>query len=208
MTARTTPTFCVSGWKKSGKTTLTVRLIEEFTRRGYKIGSVKHAHHEFQIDDIQTDSARHRQAGAAEIAVIGGKRWAMIHELRGEPEPNLEEVLAWLSPADLFIVEGYKTAALPKIEVRSKIAFTKTHLSPDDPHVIAIASDQDEAGAIVPVFNRDDVAGLADFITTMIGPLERRFGKGRPGVLPHAERTQRPLTTPQLLPRILPDDTI
>jgi molybdopterin-guanine dinucleotide biosynthesis adapter protein len=192
VTARTTPTICVSGWKKSGKTTLTVRLIEEFTRRGYKVGSVKHAHHEFQIDDIQTDSARHRQAGSAEIAVIGGKRWAMIHELRGEPEPNLEEVLSWLSPADLYIVEGYKTAALPKIEVRSKIAFTKTHLSPDDPHVIAIASDQDEPGAIVPVFSRDDIARLADLIAIEIGPLERRFGKKRGGVLPPPPEPNRP----------------
>jgi molybdopterin-guanine dinucleotide biosynthesis adapter protein len=192
VTARTTPTICVSGWKKSGKTTLTVRLIEEFTRRGYKVGSVKHAHHEFQIDDIQTDSARHRQAGSAEIAVIGGKRWAMIHELRGEPEPNLEEVLSWLSPADLYIVEGYKTAALPKIEVRSKIAFTKTHLSPDDPHVIAIASDQDEPGAIVPVFSRDDIARLADLIAIEIGPLERRFSKGRGSVLPPASEPNRP----------------
>lgn len=195
MTTRKTPTICVSGWKKSGKTTLTVRLIEEFTRRGYKVGSVKHAHHEFQIDDIQTDSARHRQAGSAEIAVIGGKRWAVIHELRGEPEPNLEEVLSWLAPADLYIVEGYKTAALPKIEVRSKIAFTKTHLSPDDPHVIAIASDQDEPGAIVPVFSRDDIARLTDLIAITIGPLERRFGKGRSAILPHATRP------------VLPDET-
>jgi molybdopterin-guanine dinucleotide biosynthesis adapter protein len=183
-----TPVIGVAGWKKSGKTTLTVRLIEEFTKRGFKVGSVKHAHHEFQIDDIQTDSARHRQAGSAEIAVIGGKRWAMIHELRGEPEPNIEEVLGWLAPADLIIVEGYKTAAIPKIEVRSQIAFTKRPLSPEDPHVLAIASDQAEPDATVPVYSRDDVSGLADLIAASVGPLVKRFGTGKPGVVPHVPR--------------------
>jgi molybdopterin-guanine dinucleotide biosynthesis protein B len=114
--SRPIPIVGIAGWKKSGKTTLTVRLVEEFTRRGLKVATVKHAHHEFQIDDGDTDSARHRRAGAAQVAVVSGRRWALMTELRGAPEPNFEEVIAALGPADLIIVEGYKSAPIPKIE--------------------------------------------------------------------------------------------
>ncbi len=118
-----------------------MRLVEEFTRRGLRVATVKHAHHEFQVDDGETDSARHRRAGAKETAVIGGKRWAIVHELKNEPEPDFEEVIAWLSPADLIIVEGYKTAPIPKIEARRSAQFDKRPLVDDDPLVIAIAAD-------------------------------------------------------------------
>jgi molybdopterin-guanine dinucleotide biosynthesis protein B len=103
-----TPVIGIAGWKKSGKTTLTVRLVAEFTRRGYTVATVKHAHHNFQIDTAETDSARHRRAGAGQVAVVSRDRWAIIRELQGRPEPDLADVLQMLEPADLIIVEGYK----------------------------------------------------------------------------------------------------
>ena len=174
-----TPVIGVAGWKKSGKTTLAVRLIEEFTRRGHHVVSVKHAHHDFQVDDAQTDSARHRSAGSREICIIGGKRWAIIHQLDHEPEPTLEEVLGWMSPADLVIVEGYKFADIPKIEVRAAIAHSKEKLSADDPLVIAVASDKPEPGEAVPVLSRDDIGEIADLIVARIGPIGRRVARAR-----------------------------
>lgn len=174
-----TPVIGVAGWKKSGKTTLAVRLIEEFTRRGHHVVSIKHAHDSFQVDDAQTDSSRHRTAGSMEICIVGSKRWAIIHQLDHEPEPNLEEVLSWMSPADLILVEGYKTAAIPKIEVRAQIAYSHTKLSTDDPYVIAIASDGSEPGETVPVFSRDDVGEIADLIIARVGPIGRRVAQAR-----------------------------
>lgn len=172
---KSTPIIGIAGWKKSGKTTLTVRLIEEFSRRGFKVASVKHAHHGFQIDDAETDSARHRRAGAGEVAVLSGKRWAIMHELKNEPEPDFEEVISWLSPADLIIVEGYKTAAIPKIEARRTASLTKKQLVDEDPLVIAIAADHHVENARVPVFSLDSVAEIADHIAATIGPLTKRF---------------------------------
>lgn len=173
-----TPVFGIAGWKKSGKTTLTIRLIQELTARGYRLVSVKHAHHEFQVDDGETDSARHRRAGSVETAIVGGKRWAIVRELRNEPEPNLEEVISWLSPADLVIVEGYKAAAIPKIEARRKSQLDKRPLAGDDPHIVAIASDHEivpqSNPRALPVFSLDDIAGIADFIEKAVGPLGRR----------------------------------
>src|SRR5690606_4925356 len=124
-----TPIIGIAGWKKSGKTTLAVRLIEEFTRRGLKVASVKHAHHAFQVDDGQTDSARHRRAGAQQVAIVSKRRWAVINELGGAPEPNFEEVIAWLEPCDLIVVEGYKSAPVPKIEARRLQSMTKRPLA-------------------------------------------------------------------------------
>lgn len=161
---RPTPVFGICGWKKSGKTTLTSRLIAELTRRGYRIASVKHAHHDFQVDNEETDSARHRRAGAREVAVVGGKRWVIVHELIEEPEPTLEEILARLSPADLVLVEGYKRAAIPKIEARRKEQPDARPLAPKDPMVKAIAADYTIEGIDLPVFALDDIAGIADFI--------------------------------------------
>ncbi len=172
------PIIGIAGWKKSGKTTLAVRLIEEFTRRGFKVASVKHAHHGFQIDDADTDSARHRRAGAREVAVISGKRWAIVHELKDEPEPDFEEVISWLGPADLIIVEGYKTAQIPKIEARRQQSHTKRPLDEEDPLVIAIAADYEVRDAKTPVLDLNNVSAIADYITSAIGPLTARFGSG------------------------------
>jgi molybdopterin-guanine dinucleotide biosynthesis protein B len=163
------PVIGIAGWKKSGKTTLVVRLIEEFTRRGLKVASVKHAHHNFQIDDAETDSARHRRAGAAQVAVVSAKRWALIGELGSAPEPDLAEVLAWLGPCDLVIVEGYKSAAIPKIEARRSAASSRETLADGDPNVIAIAADHAADGCGLPVFSLDDIAAITDFIATSIG---------------------------------------
>ncbi len=167
--AGSTPIIGIAGWKKSGKTTLVVRLIEEFTRRGFKVASVKHAHHSFQIDDKETDSARHRRAGARQVAVVSAKRWALIAELDGAPEPDFAEVIAWLGPCDLVIVEGYKSAAMPKIEARRRAAFSQETLADSDPNVIAIAADHAADGHGLPVFFLDDIAGIADFVAKSIG---------------------------------------
>ena len=163
------PIIGVAGWKKSGKTTLVTRLIAEFTRRGLVVASAKHAHHAFQIDEAETDSARHRRAGARRVAVVSEKRWALISELAGEPEPELADVAAWLAPADLIVVEGYKSAAIPKIEARRTAAMHKVPLAGKDAHVIAIAADHAIDGAAVPVFALDDVTAIADFIARALG---------------------------------------
>ena len=174
-----TPIIGIAGWKKSGKTTLTSRLVSEFTQRGLRVAAVKHAHEAFQIDDGETDSARHRRAGAQQVAVVSKKRWAVISELEDDvPEPNFEEVIASLAPADLIIVEGYKSAPIPKIEARRSASLTKRALSVEDPRVIAIAADHDgdscgADGPDLPRFSLDDVEKLADFIEQSVGPLGR-----------------------------------
>jgi molybdopterin-guanine dinucleotide biosynthesis adapter protein len=166
-----TPIVGIAGWKKSGKTTLTIRLVEEFTRRGLKVATVKHAHHAFQIDDAETDSARHRRAGAGQVAVVSATRWAVITELDGAPEPDFADVIAMLQPCDLILVEGYKSAAIAKIEARRTASFTRTPLHLGDPLVFAIAADHavTDAGDL-PVFALDDVAGLADLIAARFLP--------------------------------------
>lgn len=168
------PIIGIAGWKKSGKTTLTVRLVEEFTRRGLRVATVKHAHHAFQIDDGETDSARHRRAGARQVAIVSNRRWAVINELDGAPEPNFEEVIAWLEPCDLIVVEGYKSASIPKIEARRLQSHTHRPLADDDPTVIAIAADHPIEDATVPVFSLDDIGAIADLIERTIGPLGSR----------------------------------
>ena len=155
----------VAGFKNAGKTTLVEKLVRELTVRGYRITTVKHAHHSFDIDHEGRDSFRHRQAGASEVAVISGQRWAIIHELRGEDEPSFAAILAKLAPCDLVIVEGYKHGEHQKIEVRN-LAFDHPNLAGDDPTIVAIAANGEIADAPVPVFDRDHVEALADFIIT------------------------------------------
>lgn len=163
------PVVGIAGWKKSGKTTLTVRLVEEFTRRGLRVATIKHAHHNFAIDDGDTDSARHRRAGAGQVAVVSSRRWALVTELTDTAEPDFADVVAKLAPCDLIIVEGYKTAAIPKIEARRSASFSKEPLAARDPLVFAIAADHpvDDGGAR-PVFALDDITAMADLITTRI----------------------------------------
>ncbi len=149
--------FGVTGWKNAGKTTLVERLVVEFVRRGWRVNTIKHGHHDMDIDQPGRDSFRHRAAGATEVAVVGGHRYAIMRE---QHEPTLAEVLARLAPADLTLIEGYKREAHRKIEVRAG----GEPMAPRDPNIIAIASDEPPADRRLPWFRRDDIAGIADFI--------------------------------------------
>jgi molybdopterin-guanine dinucleotide biosynthesis protein B len=159
------PVFGITGWKNAGKTTLTERLVAEFVRRGWRIATVKHAHHAADIDHPGTDSFRHRAAGATEVALVTAGRFAIVRE---QEEPSLTEVLARLAPADLVLVEGFKTAPHPKIEVR---ADDSRPMVPADYNIVAVASDLPGQDGL-PRFVRDDIAGIADFIAahTARGP--------------------------------------
>ena len=157
----------IAGFKNAGKTTLTERLVRELTARGYRISTVKHAHHGFDIDQEGRDSWRHRQAGASEVAVVSAKRWALVHELRGETEPRLKDVIARMKPCDLILTEGYKGESHPKIEVRD-LAINHPELAGRDPSVIAIACNGKVMEASVPVFDRDDILTIADFIVARL----------------------------------------
>lgn len=161
--------FGVTGWKNSGKTTLVEALVRELTGRGRKVATVKHAHHDFDIDKEGTDSFRHRQAGAKEVAIVSDRRWALMHELGEEGEPTLEDVLSRLSPADLVLVEGYKRGTHRKIETRRIEAKDGSPLTATDPHIAAIAADYPVAGESIPVFRLDDISGIADFIERETG---------------------------------------
>ena len=165
--------FGVTGWKNSGKTTLITRLIAELTRRGYKISSVKHAHHACDIDKEGTDSFRHREAGSGEVALVAaGNRWAIMHECRDEPEPLLTDVLDRLAPCDLVMVEGYKPEPFPKIEVRREKAVQHDPIASVDNQIVAIASERPEelkAEIALPTFQIDDIAAMADFVLSHVG---------------------------------------
>jgi len=153
----------IAGWSGSGKTTLLVSVIPVLVRRGLKVATVKHAHHEFDIDQPGKDSWRHRKAGAGEVAIVSSRRWAIVHELDGEPEPPLVDILAKLSPADLVIVEGFKRYVLPKLEVfRADVG--KPLLHPDDDCIVAIATDAPLPQAQVPVLMLADIQRIADVL--------------------------------------------
>jgi molybdopterin-guanine dinucleotide biosynthesis adapter protein len=170
-TQKTAPRiFGIAGWKNSGKTGLMVRLITEFTERGYRVSTVKHAHHDFDIDKVGADSFRHREAGAQEVTIVSGTRFAIMHELRGAPEPDFADILARLAPCDLILVEGYKREPIPKVEARRLESANREPLAPQDPHIIAIAADHpvDNAGKLA-VFDLDDTQAIADFIAASVG---------------------------------------
>lgn len=161
--------FGIAGWKNSGKTTLTERLVAEFTRRGFAVSTVKHAHHAFDIDKEGTDSFRHRAAGAREVAIVSEGRWALMHELRGEREPPLDRILERLAACDLVLIEGYKREPHPKIEARRRDAKDTAPLSVADPAIVAVASDAPQPGETLPVFDIDDIRSIADFIAAHTG---------------------------------------
>jgi molybdopterin-guanine dinucleotide biosynthesis protein B len=161
--------YGVTGWKNTGKTHLTERLVAEIARRGLSVSTVKHAHHDAQVDHPGTDSFRHREAGAREVLLASPRRWALMAELRGAPEPPLEALLARLSPVDLVLVEGYKRSPHPKVEAW-RAATGWPLLAPGNPTVQAIAADSPPPGAgDLPVLALDDTAGIADFILRKVG---------------------------------------
>jgi molybdopterin-guanine dinucleotide biosynthesis adapter protein len=155
--------FGVSGWKNSGKTTLLAALVEELTRQGYRVSTVKHAHHNFNIDHKGRDSWRHREAGARETAIISASRWALMHELRDESEPTLTDMLSTMSPCDLVLVEGYKRESHPKIEVLG-LDDAEPPLWHSDPTIVAIAGEAAPEGCDIPFFHRADATAIAEFI--------------------------------------------
>ena len=157
----------VCGFKNSGKTTLVEKLVRHLTGLGYKVSTVKHAHHDFDIDHEGRDSFRHRTAGATEVAVVSQQRVAIMHELRGDEPPSLDEILLKLLPCDLVIVEGYKRDTHDKIEVRN-LDLSHPNLAGDDPTIVAVAANG-KVEARVPVFDRDDVTALAQFILQHLG---------------------------------------
>jgi len=162
----------LAGWSGSGKTTLVTRVIPALTARGLKVATVKHAHHDFDLDQPGKDSWLHRQAGACEVAVVSSRRWAIMHELDGDAEPPLMEMLAKLSPVDLVIVEGFKRHAHPKLEV-FRAAVGKPLLHPDDDCIVAVATDSPLPQAQVPVLMLDDIDGVATMLQAEALPLDR-----------------------------------
>lgn len=160
--------FGIVGWKNSGKTGLMERLVAEIVARGIGVSTVKHAHHSFDVDRPGKDSHRHRTAGAQEVLLASGNRWALMHELRGAAEPPLADLLARLAPVDLVLVEGYKRDPIPKIEAH-RAATGQALLAPADPQVRAVASDTSHPGLDRPVFHLDDTAAIADFVLDCTG---------------------------------------
>ncbi|HEY2135150.1 MAG TPA: molybdopterin-guanine dinucleotide biosynthesis protein B [Xanthobacteraceae bacterium] len=153
----------LAGWSGAGKTTLLAKLIPGILARGLRVSTLKHAHHAFDIDRPGKDSYEHRMAGATEVLVASERRFALMHELRGEREPALPELLAKLASVDLVIIEGYKREPHPKLEV-FRAAVGKPLIHPDDPHVVAIASDVALPQAKVPRVALDDTAAIIDIL--------------------------------------------
>lgn len=165
----------VAGWKNSGKTTLVERLVALLVGKGYAVSTVKHTHHDLAPDERGTDSGRHRAAGARQTAVVSPQRWMLDGVVRQEAGLSLADVLSRLAPADVVIVEGYKGAAIPKIEVRRRAQGDGPPLADEDVRVLAIAADFPVVRAPVPVLALDDVAGVASVVLAAAGLPETRI---------------------------------
>ncbi|HLO66130.1 MAG TPA: molybdopterin-guanine dinucleotide biosynthesis protein B [Holophaga sp.] len=153
----------IVGWSGSGKTSLVTALLPELRARGLRVSTMKHTHHRFDLDTRGKDSWLHREAGASEVMVVAEHRWVLMHENREEPEPPIEELIHRMTPVDLLLIEGFKTHAHPKIEVHRR-SEGRPLLCVDDPHIIAVASDEALAGLAVPCLDLDDPVAVADFI--------------------------------------------
>ena len=153
----------LAGWSGAGKTTLLVKLIPRLVTRGLVVSTLKHAHHAFDVDTPGKDSYEHPQAGAREVLVASAARFALMHELRGAPEPDLATLLAKLSPCDLVLIEGFKRDPHPKIEVH-RAANGKPFLHPDDPAIVALASDTPQPVAKIALVDLDDVETIATLV--------------------------------------------
>ena len=153
----------LSGWSGSGKTTLITALVPALRARGRTVSTIKHAHHSFDIDKPGKDSFVHRQAGAEEVLIASNRRWALMRELRDEPEPPLRELLTRLAPVDLVLIEGFKRESHPKIEIH-RAAVGKPLLYPEDPHMVAVASDPRLEDAPIPHVGLSDIDAIADLV--------------------------------------------
>lgn len=153
----------ICGWSGSGKTTLIARLLPCLTSQGVRVSTIKHAHHTFDVDTPGKDSHTHRLAGAEEVLVSSGLRWALMHELRGAPEPSLPDLLAQLSPVDLVLVEGFKRHRHRKLEVH-RPSSGRTVLAREDGDIVGVASDAALPGLAVPVLDLGNVPAIAAFV--------------------------------------------
>ena len=153
----------LAGWSGSGKTTLIKKLIPRLIARGLTVSTLKHAHHGFDLDQPGKDSFFHRTAGATEVIISSAKRWAILHELREQPEWDLPALVGKMSPVDLVLVEGFKRDAFPKLEIH-RIANGKPLIHPEDPHIVAVASDSALPQARVPVVDLNDIEAIADLL--------------------------------------------
>ena len=162
----------LAGWSGAGKTTLLVRLIPLLKARGLTVSTIKHAHHGFDIDRPGKDSYEHRLAGATEVLVSSANRWALMHELRGAPEPALADLLPKLAPVDLVLVEGFRCLGHPKVEVH-RAANGKPFLHPKDPAIRAVATDLPEPPIPLPSVHLDDVDAVAAIILAHALPFEQ-----------------------------------
>lgn len=160
--------FGLAGWSGSGKTTLVLGILPLLTGIGLRVSTVKHAHHHFDVDKPGKDSFRHREAGATEVLVASSSRWALMHELRDEAEPSVEDLLARMTPVDLLIIEGFKQHRHPKLEIH-RPSVGKPPIWPNDPDIVAVASDVALEGVPVPVLALDDHAAIVAFILSATG---------------------------------------
>ena len=157
----------IAGYSGSGKTTLIEKVIPVLVRDGLRVSLIKHAHHEFDVDQPGKDSYRHRHAGCSEVLISSSKRWALMHELRGAEEAKLEELLSQLAPCDLVIIEGYKAEPVPKVEVHRRAGHTPL-LYPEDANVVAVATDE-PLDTTLPQLDLDDAEAVARFIVHYLG---------------------------------------
>jgi molybdopterin-guanine dinucleotide biosynthesis protein B len=161
------PVFGFAGSSGSGKTTLMEGVIPVLVGLGWRVSVIKHTHHAVDLDRPGKDSFRHRAAGASEVLLASGSRWALLHELRGESEPELPALLERFSPCDLVLVEGFKRQPIPRIEIR-RAGDARPPLFPEDPHIVAVATDT-LVDTRLPVLGLSDYNAVAAFILRHLG---------------------------------------
>ncbi len=159
--------YGVVGWKNSGKTTLMERLVANIVARGFTVSTIKHAHHVFDVDQPGKDSFRHREAGASEVLISSAKRFALMHEVRGSVEPEVDDLIARLAPVDLVLIEGFKRGGHPKVEAHR--AATGQGLIAEEDDTIRLVASNDPVQVTQPVLPLDDAAAIATFILTDTG---------------------------------------
>jgi molybdopterin-guanine dinucleotide biosynthesis protein MobB len=160
--------FGITGWKNAGKTTLVAKLVTELKARGFSVSTVKHAHHKFDLDQPGRDSYQHREAGAQEVLISSGKRWALMHELDGGAEASLDDLLAKMTPVDIVLIEGFKNDAHAKIECH-RAASELPLVSETNKTIVAVASDVDVDTGGLRRLDLNDISQIADFVMAETG---------------------------------------